>query len=83
MLTYRLYGEKVRFVMDKMQMGIFTNVDKTIFDTVVILANQYDKTSNKTRVREAFNDYIDTLYDNGRISDNEHEFLELWFVWNQ
>lgn len=68
--------------MDKMQMGIFTNVDKTIFDTVIILANQYSKAVSKTRVREAFNDYIDTLYDSGRITDNQHEFLELWFVWN-
>lgn len=63
-------------------MGIFTSVDKTIFDTVVILANQYSKASNKITVREAFDDYIDTLYDNGRITDNQHEFLELWFVWN-
>lgn len=68
--------------MNKMQMGIFTSVDKTIFDTVVILANQYSKASNKISVRDAFDDYIDMLYDSGRITDNQHEFLELWFVWN-
>ena len=68
--------------MKKMQMGIFTSVDKTIFDTVTILANQHQKAVDTLRIREAFDEYIDMLFNAGKITDNQHEFLELWFVWN-
>ena len=68
--------------MKKMEMMLNTEVDKTIFDTIVMFSKRYREVGNTCPIRAAFNDYIDTLYDSGRITDNQHEFLELWFVWD-
>lgn len=66
----------------KIEMMLNTEVDKTIFNTIVMFSKRYHEVENTYPIRAAFNDYIDMLHDSGRITDNQHEFLELWFVWD-
>ena len=69
-----------------MELKIKSVFDKTIVNTVAMFAGRYLKAICDSRdtssIREAFDDYIDMLFENGRITDNQHEFLELWFVWD-
>ena len=65
------------------QMGIFITVKSDIFDTVVTLANHWTKATTKKEkriYRDVFDRYIDSLAEEGLITDNQAQFLELWLV---
>ena len=70
---------------EKRTMGIFTKVDAEVFNAVVLLANQYAQATTaqkKSTIRDIFDRYIDSLFDERIINDNQHQFLELWLVFN-
>ena len=68
--------------MEKMAMGIRKEFDKDIFNNVIRLANLYQNANkdSKIEIRELFDTYLDGLYDQKRITDNEVTFLELWLL---
>ena len=77
--------EELKMGDEKRIMGIFTKVDADVFNAVVILANQYTQATTAQKrlaIRDIFDRYIDSLYDEHIINDNQHQFLELWLVFN-
>ena len=68
---------------NKMTMNIHKEFDKDIYNNVVRLAILYHKAStkeDKLEIRVLFDTYLDGLYDQKRITDNEVTFLELWLL---
>ena len=82
--SYNVFGEKEsNITTDKKRMGIFINLKSNIYDTVIALADHWLDAQTETAkrmYRDVYDRYIDSLAEDGEITDNQAEFLELWLV---